>query len=61
LERGKVKIKEVSTLLHDLITGSGFTFDKRRRVIVLCFLVFMFLGSRWGRQKILNGMVAGTY
>jgi len=51
---GRVKIKEVSTLLHDLISGSGFTADKRGRIIVLCILICMFLDSRWGRQKIVD-------
>jgi hypothetical protein len=54
LERGRVKIKEVSTLLLDLVSGSGFTTDKRGSIIVLCILIFMFLDSRWGRQKILD-------
>ena len=61
LEGRRVKIKSVSTLLHDLISGSGFTTDKRGRIIVVCFLIFRFLDSRLGRQKILHWVVAGTY
>jgi len=40
--------------------GSGFTTDKRGSIIVLYILIFMFMDSRWGRQKILDCMATGT-
>jgi hypothetical protein len=54
LEEGRVKIKAIYTLLCDLISGSGFTTDKRGRIIVLSILIFVFFDSRRGRQKILD-------